>query len=257
VRFHEQTPSATPATEGPAARRPRAVPPPPAVLPAAAAAFGATAVLRLQHLAGNAAATAAVQRQRAHDASTAPPPGVQPGRFANSGTSRLGRVLGLHNTGPYFVNGIEIVFPLDPGARARYRLLRPRQWSGPEAVFFKSGPPLGSAWHTQSRGDGSGPDDPYPESQRVDADAVVYDDSPGPSLIGHARHTWIHAVQNFTGWVEGVPASGGAAERLTPVVAWHSVVSLVRPDTNSATSFTSTGFTRSGTGWVPTEAPDV
>ncbi len=213
-------------------------------------------VLQLQRLAGNAAA--AVQCQHRGVAAAGATTGVQPGRFSNSGTSQLGRTLGFHGSGPYLTNGIEIVFALDPGARARYASLRPRQWSGPEAVFFKTGQPLGSAWQTMSRGNGSGPDDPLLESQRVDNHAVIYDDSPGPSVLGHIGHTWIHAVQNFTGWVEGRPTSGGGSRRLTEVVAWHSVVSVVNPDAGSgAGSYRPMGFTRSGTGWVPTDAPNL
>jgi hypothetical protein len=218
-------------------------------------------ILQLQRLAGNAAIVA-VQRQPRADAETGATTGVQPGRFSNSGTSQLGRTLGFHSSGPYFVNGIEIVFPLDPGARARYTGLRPRQWSGPEAVFSKTGQPLGSPWQIMSRGNGSGPDDPQPESQRVDDHSVLYDDSPGPSVLGHVGHTWIHAVQNFTGWVEGRPRSGGAVQRLTEVIAWYSVISVVNPDAGSdagagAGQYQPMGFTRSGTGWVPTDPPSL
>lgn len=258
MRAHEQTPDAT-STRVRALARNR-------VISIAARGVGLSGndplqvreVLQLQRLAGNAAVATAVQRQRRGDAAAGATTGVQPGRFSNSGTSQLGRTLGFHSVGPYFTNGIEIVFVLDPGARARYTSLRPRQWSGPEAVFFKTGQPLGSAWRTMHRGNGSGPDDPLPESQRVDDHAVIYDDSPGASALGHIGHTWIHAVQNFTGWVEGRPTSGGAPRRLTEVVAWHSVVSVVNPTAGSdAGSYQPMGFTRSGTGWVPTDAPNL
>lgn len=212
-------------------------------------------VVYLQRLAGNAAVAASIQRQ------AAPPgagtkAGIQPGRFSNSGASLLGRSLGLQRVGPYFVNGIEIVFPLDPGARTRYRELRPRQWSGPEAVYVKSGPPLGSPWQTRLRGPGSGPDDPLPQSQRVDNAAVIYDDSPGPSVLGYVGKTWIHGIQNFTGWVEGRKSSGGPMERLTEVVAWHSVISIWNPDAaTGGTAYQANALTRSGTGWVPLGPP--
>jgi hypothetical protein len=212
--------------------------------------------LRLQRLAGNSAVVASLQRQSGDAGSSSPSAGVHAGRFLNSGTSLLGRVLGFRSSGPYYVNGVEIVFDLDPGVRSRYSVLRPRQWSGPEAVYFKTGPPLGSPWQTRSRGNGAGPDDPQPESQRVTNTAVVYDDSPGPSVLGHLRHTWIHAVQNFTGWVEGQPRGGGDFRRLTEVVAWHSVVSVVNPEAgDGGTVYQPMGFTTSGTGWVPTTPP--
>ncbi|WP_309111405.1 hypothetical protein [Saccharothrix sp.] len=214
--------------------------------------------LRLQRMAGNSAVVASVQRQNRDAGSSSRGTGVGAGRFLNSGTSLLGRALGFRSSGPYYVNGVEIVFDLEPGARSRYSVLRPRQWSGPEAVYFKTGPPLGSPWQTRSRGNGAGPDDPQPESQRVTDTAVVYDDSPGPSVLGHLGHTWIHAVQNFTGWVEGKPRTGGDFRRLTEVVAWHSVISVVNPQAaDGGTAYQAMGFTTSGTGWVPTEPPGL
>jgi hypothetical protein len=109
------------------------------------------------------------------------------------------------------------------------------------------------------RGTGSGPDDPTPESQRVDASAVVYDDSPGFPVTGHLGHTWVHCVQNFTGWVEGRPRAGVGVRRLTEVVAWHSVVSVIDPEATRerAPNYQEFGLTRSGTGWSPTEAPTL
>jgi len=176
-------------------------------------------LIDLQRLAGNAAVVASLQRQSQDGGSTSGSAGVHAGRFLNSGTSLLGRALGFHSSGSYYVNGIEIVFDLDPGARSQYSVLRPRQWSGPEAVYFKTGPPLASRWQIRLRDSGAGSDDPQPESQRVTNRAVIYDDSPGPSVLGHLGHTWIHAVQNFTGWVEGKPKKGGDFRRLTEVVA--------------------------------------
>ncbi len=212
-------------------------------------------LLQLQRQAGNIAVAAAVARQP--DAGAAATTGVQAGRFANSGTSQLGRRLGFIPVGAYFANGIEIVFDLDPGARARYTELHPRQWSGPEAVYFKTGPPLSSSWQTMLRGSGSGADDPLPESQRITDRAVVYDDSPGVSVLGHRGHTWIHVVQNFTGWVQGRPRSGGAVRRLTEAVAWHSVISVVNPEAgrDGGSSYHETADTRSGPGWVPLDHP--
>ena len=65
-------------------------------------------------------------------------------------------------------------------------------------------------------------------------------------------------MQNFTGWVEGRPRAGGATQRLTEVVAWYSVISVVNPQAaDGGTGYESTGFTRSGTGWVPTEHPGL
>lgn len=128
------------------------------------------AIIRIQRAAGNAAVAdllghyglPAVQRQADAGAAGATT-GVEAGRFFNTGTSRLGQTLGFRSSGPYFVNGVEIVFALQPGARGRYRELRPRQWSGPEGVFVKTGQPLGSPWRTMSRGPGAGPDDPEPK----------------------------------------------------------------------------------------------
>ncbi len=214
-------------------------------------------LLQIQHLAGNGAAVVAVQRQS--DAGTNVVPSVRPGRFVNSGSSQLGRPLGFHPAGWHFTNGIEVIFDLDSGAAAYFSDLRPRQWSGPEAEYFKTGHPAFSPWQTKRRGPGSGADDPQPENQRVTDKAVVFYDSPGPSA--YPGHTWIHAVQNFTCWVEGRPKAGGAARRLTEVVSWHSVISVVNPDATgdagAAGVYRETSQTRSGTGWVATDPPSL
>lgn len=106
-----------------------------------------------------------------------------------------------------------------------------------------------------SRGPGAGADDPLPESRRVTDRAVVFDDSPGFSVLGHPGHTWVHVVQNFTCWVEGRPRAGGATRRLTEVLAWHSVISVVKVVDED--QYRATPLTRSGTGWVPTDPPNV
>jgi hypothetical protein len=231
---------------------------PPAHKPAASSR---AYLLGLQRTAGNAATVASIQRDPL-DGGAAPTGVVHPGRFVNSGTSALGRQLGFQGVGPFFLNGVEIVFDLDPGVRARYRDLRPRQWSGPEGVFFKTGVPLGSPWHVASNGPGGGADDPMPQSQRVTDQAVIFDDSPGPPMIAHAGHTWVHTVQNFTSWVEGVPLNGGSPQRLTEAMAWYSVISVVNPDAantgaGSRGTYQSMGFTNTGPGWVPVAPPPL
>ena len=220
-------------------------------------ALTAARMLRLQRVAGNRAVAAALQR--VPDGGTTGI--VHPGRFVNAGRSQLGNQLGFRSAGQYIVNGIEIVFDLDPGVRAGYRTLQPRQWTGPEAVYFKTGLPLGTPWHTMRRSGGDAPDDPEAESQRLTDQALVYDDSPGPSVLGHLGHSWIHTVQNFTGWVEGVPLSGGGPQRLTEVVAWNSVISVINPEASAdgtgGGSYQPTAYTRSGTGWVPLDPPPL
>ncbi len=151
---------------------------------------------------------------------------------------------------------VELVFDIDPGLLAHYDDVRPRQWSGPEAVYFKKGPPFTSPWHTALNDRGTGPDDPLPESRRTTAQSVVYDDAPGPVMSGRIKSTWVHAVQNFTGWVEGRPRTGGPAQQHCEVVPWHSVISVANPEAEAnggsgAQAWQVTGFTRSGTGWVP------
>ncbi|MGW5152446.1 hypothetical protein [Rhodococcus koreensis] len=215
-------------------------------------------LLQIQRLAGNAAAFVAVQRQS--DARTAAP-AVRAGRLINSGSGQLGNPLGFHGVGWHFTNGVEVIFDLDPGAAAYFSGLQPRQWSGPEAEYFKTGHPAFSPWQTKLRGPGGGADDPLPQNQRVTDKALIFYDSPGPSAFGHRGHTWIYAVQNFTCWVEGRPKMGGATRRLTEVLSWHSVISVVNPDAAGDAGdpgrYTETSLTRSGTGWVATDLPNV
>lgn len=88
------------------------------------------------------------------------------------------------------------------------------------------------------------------------ADVAAYYDSPGPDVVAlySARPllSRIVAKQNFTGWIEGQPTSGGSVQRLCDVAAWYSVVSLINVSDDPRAVPRWQRFTSNevGTGWV-------
>ncbi len=182
---------------------------------------------------------------------------VQFQQFLNTpGTGRTGRTLGPTATLTFIQNGVELQFSVTSDVVQQYRNLQPRQWSGPEAIYKKQGgPPLGTPWQRVLSGQGTGADDPYPQNILVQPNLVAYYDAPGPQMTGYTGNgvSWLHVIQNFTGWVEGTPATGGAPVRLCEVAAWYSIVSIVDanwqnpagpPDWQRMT------FNKTGTGWT-------
>jgi hypothetical protein len=181
------------------------------------------------------------------------------GTLANSGPSRFGP-LGYFVQLGYYENGVQLTFRASAVAGG-YRNLTPRQWSGPEATYTRDQVLTGS-WKTLLSDSGSGADDPLPQVQSVTPSEVTYYDAPGVSVMPILRADpnvrRVHAVQNFTGWVEGVPAGGGPAQRLSETLAWHSVVSVAQTSADPAKpDFQQTGATNSGVGWVGTGPPAV
>lgn len=181
-------------------------------------------------------------------------------RFLNSGTGRTGKTLGELPVAIYFTNAVELQFSVDPGIGAIYRNLRPRQWSGPESIWIKTGNPLQSQWTLRHRSQGSGADDPERENIVVAPDVVAYYDSPGPSVFSFVspRVSRVHVVQNFTGWVEADRVREGRSERTCEAVSWHSVISLVDQnwsDTQATQQWVRISGNGSGVGWAPIEPP--
>ena len=67
------------------------------------------------------------------------------------------------------------------------------------------------------------------------------------------RTSWLHVIQNFTGWIEGTPVSGGQAERLCEVAAWYSIVSIVDSNWDNPSGppdWQRMGFNKTDTGWT-------
>ncbi len=182
------------------------------------------------------------------------------GTFLNSGTSLLNRQLGPIETMIYMQNGVEIQFQLDPGVLTKFRNIRPRQWAGPDGIWIKQGNPLSAPWQpSPDLRSGSGPDDPLPESQEIRGAQVIYDDAPGPDLTKHSENSMLHVVQNFTGWVEGVPVAGGAAQQLCEPLAWFARVTGANfnwSTPGAVPSWQRPGPNDSGRGWSPVGKPD-
>ena len=181
------------------------------------------------------------------------------GTFANSGPPTFGP-LGYFAQVGYYENGVQLTFPAGAAAGA-YTNLTPRQWSGPEATYT-SDQSVGGPWNTLLNDSGTGTDDPLPQNQSVTPSTVTYYDAPGPQVIpilnADPKVKRVHSVQNFTGWVEGVPVGGGPAQRISDILAWHSVMSLVMvSDDPSKPDFQPLPLTGSGMGWVDTGPPQV
>jgi hypothetical protein len=123
--------------------------------------------------------------------------------FLTTGKAVTGQELGRKSVAGHFMNGVEVRFALG-SARSRYRDLRPRQYSGPEAVWIKRGHPLTGPWINLRRSEGTGWDDPESESVTNEPGRIAYYDSPGPNLgpmvaSREGRPSRVYVVQNFTG----------------------------------------------------------
>jgi len=236
-------------------------------------------ILTLQRVIGNRATQAFVSRSRGEKGGSAAlngrsiqrdgatpranasgSSGVRFSRFLAKGSGLTGKQLGPLSLALHEVNAVELQFAVDSAAHRNYRNLRPVQWSGPEAIWVKYGDPFAQTWQVISKGPGTGSDNPKPEFIAVRPDAIAYYDSPGPFLLGHLskRPSRIHVVQNFTGWIVGERRAGGGTERLCPVAAWYSVISLA--DYNWSDRTASPDYQRispsgSGTGWRSTANP--
>jgi hypothetical protein len=69
----------------------------------------------------------------------------------------------------------------------------------------------------------------------------------------------LHVVQNFTGWVEGVPVAGGAAQQLCEPLAWFARVTAANTNWSTPSAVPSWqrfGQNDSGRGWSPVGKPD-
>lgn len=176
--------------------------------------------------------------------------------FVNSGNGRTNHPLGPTSQLLYMQNGVELQFEITPDVHTQYRDLRPRQWSGPEAVFKKQGgPPLGTPWIRVLSGPGTGADDPMPQNILTTPGLIAYYDAPGPSLTPHFgnRTSWLHVIQNFTGWIEGTPIRGGSPERLCDVAGWYSIVSIVDPNWDvpgAVPQWQRMSYNATNTGWT-------
>lgn len=235
---------------------------------AQAAAGPVEQVLALQEKIGNAAVGRVLSRQ--HGAVAGARAGAHAGspvgfeEFLTTGTALNGQQLGPKRLLAYYMYGVEVRFALN-SARSQYRNLRPRQYSGPEAVWIKRGQPLAAPWTNLSRSEGTGWDDPEPQSITNQPGRIAYYDSPGPNLgpmvaSAEGRPSRVHVVQNFTGWVEGIPPGGRRPERLCPVVAWYSKIHLGDQnwdDHSQPPSYVFLGGTGAGQGWRPTDPPPV
>lgn len=185
--------------------------------------------------------------------------GVRFLQFLNSGSGRTGRTLGPTANLTYIQNGVELQFEVTPDVQQQYRNLRPRQWSGPEVAYKKQGQPLGTQWIVAHRSQGTGADDPMPQNVFTASNLIAYYDAPGPNLTPYIGKgiSWLHVVQNFTGWIEGTSATG-ATERLCEAAAWFSIVSVVDENwqsTGGPPRWQRVGLNRSGTGWSDVSTP--
>lgn len=162
------------------------------------------------------------------------------------------------------MNAVDLQFDIAPG-QTRYRDVRCRPWSGPEAVHVKRGHFFTAPWTTLSSGPGSGADDPLPQSVTLMPGLIAYSDSPGPNIgpmvaAREGRPARVYTVQNFTGWIEGIPAGGNAPERITPVVAWYSIMHLRDAnwqDHAPPPQYTTLDLTGTEQGWRPTGPPSI
>lgn len=184
---------------------------------------------------------------------------VQFSKFLNKGKGVMGRTLEPVFALGFWLTPVELQFSIDPAIYDRYRNLRPVNWSGPDAIWFKTGNPLSAHWQLHSSSKGIGADGPDPGNASIGRDLIAYYDNPGLPLkkIHEIRPnaSWVWLVQNFTGWIEGEPIAGGPAERLCEMAGWWSIVSVANsnwqdPKQPEAWDFIS--GTDSGTGWADT-----
>jgi hypothetical protein len=185
--------------------------------------------------------------------------------FLGAGTALNGQALGYQVVGTFHQYGVELRFTLGQGER-RFHDIKPRQYSGPEAKWIRHGPPLNSAaFIPLLRDNGTGWDDPLDMSITRQPGRVAYRDTPGPEIGAPAtarggRPSRVHAVQNFTGWVEGIPSGGSTAQRISPVIAWFSIVSLVDENwehPEQLAHYVQMASTQAGQGWRPTDPPSI
>lgn len=177
-------------------------------------------------------------------------------RLETNGESLTGEKLGPVDVLTYRMNGVEAQFDLNAAAVRRYHDLRPRQWSGTEAIWIKRGDILGGKWELKSQSRGAGDDSPLPENVLIKKNVIAFYDSPGPNVAGYlaSRPSRIHVIQNFTSWIEGKPRKGGPPERLNEVLPWHSVVSLADENWGKKTpKWVRVHGNRAGTGWADTK----
>lgn len=186
-------------------------------------------------------------------------PTVRFSRFLNQGKGVLGRPLAPVAFTGFWVTPVELQFLIEPATYDKYRNLRPVNWSGSDAIWFKTGSPITGLWQRHSASNGIGADGPDPGNASVSRDLIAYYDNPGIHLATlHAIRptaSWVWLVQNFTGWIEGEPIQGGAPERLCEVAAWWSIVSVANanwPDPKGPEAWDFTSGTDSGTGWADT-----
>jgi WD40-like Beta Propeller Repeat len=141
----------------------------------------AAAVLSLQTEAGNAAVAAALarragapfslQRQQVPVVGDAAAPASEPVSlegFLTSGTALNGQQLGFKALSSFWMNAVELRFALG-AAPQQYRDLRPRQYSGTEAVWIKRGNPFEPPWINISQGPGGNDIEPdwSPDGQKL------------------------------------------------------------------------------------------
>lgn len=207
-------------------------------------------------------ASASVQRQTTGvpAASTLP---VTFTELASEGRSWSGQPLGSQVVLTYYLNGVELRFALHE-AESQFTAIRPRQYGGPEAKWVLHGNPSDvSAFRVVHEGPGPGWDDPLPESVTRSAGRIGYRDSPGPEIGGlilapEGPPARIYCVQNFTGWIEGVPTGGGGPLRISPTANWYSIVGLVNTSWEARDRpprYVHTSQSQTGLGWRPTTAP--
>ncbi len=184
---------------------------------------------------------------------------VQFSKFLNKGTGVMGRTLAPTFVLGFWVTPVELQFAIDPAIYESYRNLRPVNWSGTDAIWFKSGDLFSSPWQRHSSSNGIGADGPDPGNSKITQDLIAYYDNPGlpQRIINRIRPnaSWVWLVQNFTGWIEGEPIKGGPAERLCEMAAWWSIVSVANAkwqDPTQQDGWTLTSGTDSGTGWANT-----
>src|SRR5438477_285006 len=81
-------------------------------------------------------------------------PTVRFSKFLNTGKGVMGRTLAPAFAWGFWVTPVELQFTVEPATYDRYRNLRPVNWSGTDAIWFKSGHPLTAHWqlHSSSKG---------------------------------------------------------------------------------------------------------
>jgi hypothetical protein len=179
-------------------------------------------------------------------------------RFLNSGTGLTKRPLGMNTLLLYMMNGVELQFEANRSAMNNYRNIQPLQWSGPESIWIKKGDIFTQQWSNISQRQGNGSDNPEPESIAKEGYTIAYADDPGINIGSHGKNSRVYVVQNFTGWIDGSPKTGGSSKRLSEVVSWHSIISLFNSNWENPKSTPSWQIfnNQSGLGWRSTGQPD-